>query len=69
MDMCAGGSDWCVPATGYDRPNWNILLHGHAQERLQVHTKWEGVKWIHLAEDREQWQTLMNTVMNLQVLI
>jgi hypothetical protein len=28
---------------------------------------WEGVNWMHLAEDRDQWHTLMNTVMNLQV--
>jgi hypothetical protein len=29
---------------------------------------WEGVDWIHLAYDREQWQVLVNVVMNLQVL-
>jgi hypothetical protein len=28
---------------------------------------WEGVDWIHLAEDRDQWQTVVNTVMNFQV--
>jgi hypothetical protein len=28
---------------------------------------WEGVDWIHLAQGRDQWQTLANTVMNLQV--
>jgi hypothetical protein len=28
---------------------------------------WEGVDWIHLAQDRDQWQALVNTVMNLQV--
>jgi hypothetical protein len=27
----------------------------------------EGVDWIHLAQDRDQWQALVNTVMNLQV--
>jgi hypothetical protein len=25
------------------------------------------VEWIHVAQDRDQWRTLMNTVMNLQV--
>jgi hypothetical protein len=25
------------------------------------------VDWIHLAEDRDQWRALVNTVMNLQV--
>jgi hypothetical protein len=27
-----------------------------------------GVEWIHLAQDRDQWQALMNAVMNLRVL-
>jgi hypothetical protein len=26
---------------------------------------WEGMEWIHLAEDRDQWRALVNTVMNL----
>jgi len=28
----------------------------------------EGVDWIHLAQDRDQWQAFVNTVMNFQVL-
>jgi hypothetical protein len=28
---------------------------------------WEGVDWIHLDEDRDQWPTLVNTVMKLWV--
>jgi hypothetical protein len=28
---------------------------------------WEGAEWIHLAQDRDQWQAVVNTVMNLQV--
>jgi hypothetical protein len=28
-------------------------------------TGWEGVDWIHLAQDRDQWLALVNTVMNL----
>jgi hypothetical protein len=27
----------------------------------------EGVDWIHLAQDRDQWQAIVNTVMNIQV--
>jgi len=30
-------------------------------------TGWEGMDWIHLAQNRNQQQTLMNMVMNLQV--
>jgi hypothetical protein len=29
---------------------------------------WDGMDWIDLAQDRDQWRTLVNTVMNLQVL-
>jgi hypothetical protein len=27
---------------------------------------WEGVNWIHLVQERDQWQVLVNTVMNLR---
>jgi hypothetical protein len=30
-------------------------------------TGWEGVDVIHPAQDRDQWRTLANTVMNLRV--
>jgi hypothetical protein len=26
---------------------------------------WEGMDWSHLAQDREQWRGVVNTVMNL----
>jgi hypothetical protein len=26
---------------------------------------WKGVDWMHLAQDRDQWQVLVNMVMNL----
>jgi hypothetical protein len=28
---------------------------------------WKGVDWIHLAQDKELWRDLVNTVMNLRV--
>jgi hypothetical protein len=28
---------------------------------------WEGVDWIHLAEDRVQWGAVVNTVLNFLV--
>jgi hypothetical protein len=28
---------------------------------------WGGMDWIDLAEDRDQWRALVNTVMNLRV--
>jgi hypothetical protein len=28
---------------------------------------WEGVDWIHLTQDRDQWRSVVNTVLNLWV--
>jgi hypothetical protein len=28
---------------------------------------WEGTNWVNLVQDREQWQALVNTVINLWV--
>jgi hypothetical protein len=28
---------------------------------------WEGVDWIHLAQDRDQWRAVVNTIWNLWV--
>jgi hypothetical protein len=28
---------------------------------------WDGVDWIELAQDRDQWRALVNTVMDLRV--
>jgi hypothetical protein len=28
---------------------------------------WEGLDWMHLAQDRDQWWALVNTIMNLWV--
>jgi hypothetical protein len=30
-------------------------------------TVWEGMDWIYLAQDRDQWWALLNMVMNLQI--
>jgi hypothetical protein len=29
--------------------------------------QWEDVDWMHLAQNRDQWLALVNTIMNLQV--
>jgi hypothetical protein len=29
--------------------------------------EWDGMDWIDLAQDRDHWRALMNTVMNLRV--
>jgi hypothetical protein len=28
---------------------------------------WKGVDWLHVVEDRDKWQALLNVVMNLKV--
>jgi hypothetical protein len=28
---------------------------------------WDGMDWIDLAQDRDQWKALVNTVMNLRI--
>jgi hypothetical protein len=28
---------------------------------------WDGVDWIDMAQDRDQWRTLVNTVLNVRV--
>jgi len=28
---------------------------------------WEAMEWIHLAEDRDRWQAVVNTVVKLRV--
>jgi hypothetical protein len=29
--------------------------------------RWEGMDWIHLAQERDKWQALVKTVMDLRV--
>jgi hypothetical protein len=29
--------------------------------------RWDGVDWIHVAQDRDKWRALVNAVLNLRV--
>jgi hypothetical protein len=33
----------------------------------EIRVGWGGMDWIHLAQDRDQWRALVNTVMSLRV--
>jgi hypothetical protein len=35
---------------------------------IQPVVQWESVNWLYLDQDREQWQALVNTVVNFLVL-
>jgi hypothetical protein len=47
---------------GRPRRRWEDNIKMYLRE-----TGWEGVEWMHLAQDRDQWRALVNTVMNLRV--
>jgi sarcosine oxidase delta subunit len=58
-----GGKAQRKKSSQRSRRKWEDRIKMHL-----THTGWEGVEWIHLAQNRDWWQVLVNTVMNLQVL-
>jgi hypothetical protein len=67
-----------VARMGKTRNAYRILVRkrpvGRARRRWVDNIKidfremgWDGVDWIDLAQDRDQWRVLVNTVMNLRV--
>jgi hypothetical protein len=47
---------------GRPRRRWVDNIKKGLKERV-----WDGMDWIELAQDRDQWRALVNTVMNLRV--
>jgi hypothetical protein len=47
---------------GRPRHRWEDNIKMDLRER-----GWGGVSWIDLAQDRDQWRALVNTVINLRV--
>jgi hypothetical protein len=47
---------------GRPRHRWEDNIRMELKE-----TGWEGVNWVHLPQDRDQWQDFMNTITNLRV--
>jgi hypothetical protein len=50
------------------RDHWeNLDVGGWTILKQILEIRWDGMDWIDLAQDRDQWRTLVNTVMNLRV--
>jgi hypothetical protein len=47
---------------GRPRCRWEDNIRMNLRDR-----GWGGMEWVDLAQDRDQWRALVNTVMNLQV--
>jgi hypothetical protein len=47
---------------GRSRRRWVDNIKTNLRER-----GWDGIDWIDLAQDKDQWRALVNTVMNLRV--
>jgi hypothetical protein len=45
----------------------NASFHIHFHFSFTVLLGWDGMDWIDLAQDRDQWRALVNTVMDLRV--
>jgi hypothetical protein len=55
---------------GKPEGNRQLGRHRHTLEdniKMDKKIGWEGVDWIHLAQDRDQQWAVVNTVMNLRV--
>jgi hypothetical protein len=70
---------WHVARMGEKRNAYRILV-GKPEGRRPLRRRWvdnikmdlreigwDAMDWIDLAQDRDQWRTLVNTVMNLRV--
>jgi hypothetical protein len=57
-----GGKPEEMRPLGRPRRRWENNIKTDVRE-----TGWIGMVWINLAEDRDQWRALVNTVMNLRV--
>jgi hypothetical protein len=47
---------------GRQRRRWVNNIKIYPRSRV-----WDGMNWINLTQDRDQWRALVNTVMNLRV--
>jgi hypothetical protein len=56
-----------VRKPGRKRPLGRPRHRGEDDIRMYFReTGWEGMDWVNVTQDRDQWRALMNTVMNLR---
>jgi hypothetical protein len=58
-NILVGKPEWKRPL-GRPRRRWEDNIRMDLREVV-----WKDVEWMHLAENRGQWQVVMNTVMNI----
>jgi hypothetical protein len=51
----------------YEADAFELEIRTHSIRMELREIGWDGVEWIHLAQDRNQWWAVVNTVMNLRV--
>jgi hypothetical protein len=61
-DKILDGNPECKTPLGRRRRRWEDNIRTDLRQ-----IEWDGVNWMHLAQDMDQWQALVNTVMNLRV--
>jgi hypothetical protein len=67
-------SIWEKWIQNFVRETWREESFGRRRRRWEGNSRmdirevgWEGVDWMHRAQHRDQWKTLVNTVMNIRV--
>jgi hypothetical protein len=53
-----------------ERDHWEDQDVHHRVDNIKMDLRaigWGGLDWIDMAQDRDQWRALVNTVLNLQV--
>ena len=67
-----GGEERCIQGFGVEHEGWESL--GRPRHRWEDIIKIDlqevgcgGMDWIELAQDRDRWRALVNSVMNLRV--
>jgi len=58
---------WSQNLTGRNHPKRPGRRYENNIGMARRDTGWEGVDWIHLAQDKDQRRATLNTVMNLRV--